>query len=89
MRRLSISHAKPGDENFSLPDVVLAYEGKLIEQALEISGGKLTHAAKRLGVTRQRLAHILKSRHGSLLHKRAADSRRRSYIGIREPRKLS
>lgn len=89
VRRLSISHAKPGDENFSLPDVVLAYEGKLIEQALEISGGKLTHAAKRLGVTRQRLAHILKSRHRSLLHKRAADSRRRSYIGIREPRKLS
>jgi len=85
VQRLSITHSKPGEENFSLPDVVLAYEGKLIEQALELAGGKLTQAAKRLGVTRQRLTHILKTRHRSLWHKRNPVSRRRSYTGIREP----
>lgn len=79
VQRLSVSHAILGDEAFSLPDMVLAYEGKLVEQALELTGGKLTQAAKRLGVTRQRLAHILKTRHRSILHKRASDSRRKSY----------
>ena len=86
-RRLSVSHAILGDENFSLPDVVLAYEGRLIEQALEIEGGKLSRAAKRLGVTRQRLTHILKTRHRSLWHKRTPVSQRRSYTSVREPRK--
>jgi CheY-like chemotaxis protein len=87
VRRLSISHTKPGDEDFSLPDAVLAYEEKLIEQALELAGGKLSHAAKRLGVTRQRLTHILKTRHRNLWHKRTPASRPRSYTSVREPRK--
>ncbi|MDQ3803750.1 MAG: response regulator [Acidobacteriota bacterium] len=87
VRRLSVSHAILGDENFSLPDVVLAYEGRLIEQALELEGGKLSRAAKRLGVTRQRLTHILKTRHRSLWHKRTPTSQRRSYTGVRAPRK--
>ena len=86
VRRVSISHARPSDENFSLPDVVLAYEGRLIEQALELAEGKLTQAAKRLGITRQRLTHILKTRHQNLWHKRTPASRRRSYTGVREPR---
>jgi tetratricopeptide (TPR) repeat protein len=85
-RRASVSRAKPGDENFSLPDAVLAYEAELIEQALELAGGKLSHAAKRLGVTRQRLTHILKTRHRNLRHKRVPTGRRRSYTGMREPR---
>jgi len=86
VRRASISRAKPGDENFSLPEAVLAYEGELIEQALELAEGKLSQAAKRLGVTRQRLTHILKTRHRNLRHKRAPAGRRRSYTGAREPR---
>jgi CheY-like chemotaxis protein/predicted negative regulator of RcsB-dependent stress response len=86
-RRLSISHAILGDESFSLPDVVLAYEGRLIEQALDLEGGKLSRAAQRLGVTRQRLTHILKTRHRSLWHKRTPVSQRRSYTGVRKPRK--
>ena len=86
-RRFSVSHAILGDENFSLPDVVLAYEGRLIEQALELEGGKLSRAAKRLGITRQRLTHIRKTRHRSLWHKRTPVSQRRSYTGVREPRK--
>ncbi len=86
VRRASISRAKPGAENFSLPDAVLAYEGELIEQALELAEGKLSQAAKRLGVTRQRLTHILKTRHRNLRHKRAPTGRRRSYTGAREPR---
>lgn len=87
VRKLSVTHAILGDENFSLPDVVLAYEGRLIEQALELEGGKLSRAAKRLGVTRQRLTHILKTRHRSLWHKRTPVSQLRSYTGVREPRK--
>lgn len=86
VRRASISRAKPGDENFSLPEAVLAYEGELIEQALELAEGKLTQAAKRLGITRQRLTHILKTRHRNLRHKRAPAGRRRSYTGTRGPR---
>lgn len=88
-RRLSASHAVLGDEYFSLPDVVLAYEGRLIEQALELEGGKLTRAARRLGVTRQRLTHILQTRHRNLLHKRAPAARLRSYTGTREPRRIT
>lgn len=83
VRRLLLAHATPGDETFSLPDVVLAFEGRMIETALELEGGKLSRAAKRLGITRQRLTHILQTRHRSLWHKRTPISQRRSYtVGL-------
>ena len=75
-RRLAVSHAKLSDEAFSLPKVVLAYEGRFIEQALELENGVLTRAAKRLGMSRQWLAYLLDTRHRNLRHKRKpADSR--------------
>lgn len=44
VRRASISRARPGNENFSLPEAVLAYEGELIEHALERSCYRDTHS---------------------------------------------
>jgi len=69
-RRLAVSHAKLSDQGFSLPEVVLAYEGRFIEQALELEHGILTRAAKRLGISRQQLAYLLDTRHRNLRHKR-------------------
>ncbi|HYX71794.1 MAG TPA: tetratricopeptide repeat protein, partial [Nitrososphaera sp.] len=57
-------------ENFTLPEVVREYEARFIKEALEAEKGVLTKAALRLGVSRQVLAHILNTRHKSLLHKR-------------------
>lgn len=74
-RRLAVSQAKLSDEGFSLPDVVLAYEGRFIEQALELEHGVLTRAAKRLGMSRQWLAYLLDTRHRNLRHKRKKASR--------------
>ncbi len=74
-RKLYVSQAKLSDEGFSLPDVVLAYEGRFIEQALELENGILTRAAKRLGISRQQLAYLLDTRHRNLRHKRKPANR--------------
>jgi Bacterial regulatory protein, Fis family len=58
------------DKGFYLPDVVLAYEARFIEQALEEERGSITRAAKRLGLTHQRLIYTLESRHRQLREKR-------------------
>jgi tetratricopeptide (TPR) repeat protein len=71
---LSIS---PG---FSLDAEVLRYEGNLIRQALEQSGGSVTRAARLLGVTHQGLAFILNGRHNDLLSIRTPVKRRRRSI---------
>jgi CheY-like chemotaxis protein len=68
-RRLWASHARLSDEGFSLPDAVLAYEGRFLEEALELEQGVLTRAAKRLGISRQWLTYLLKTRHQNLRHK--------------------
>jgi CheY-like chemotaxis protein/tetratricopeptide (TPR) repeat protein len=72
---------KISDKNFSLPDAILAYEARFIEQALELEQGSVTRAAKRLGIKHQTLSHILKARQRHLLHMRTpAASRKRSII---------
>jgi CheY-like chemotaxis protein len=88
-RRLHAPHAKLSDEVFSLPDAVLAYEERFIEQALELEGGVLTRAAKRLGISRQWLSYLLDTRHRNLRHKRKYPGRSagRSPAAVREPRK--
>jgi tetratricopeptide (TPR) repeat protein len=53
-------------ENFSLPDAVYAYESELILTALEGCGGRVTKAAKLLGVSHQSLSVILHKRHKDL-----------------------
>lgn len=75
----------PGDQllmsdGFSLDAEVLRYEGSLIRQALEASGGSVTRAARLLGVTHQGLAFILNGRHNDLLSIRTPVKRRRKSI---------
>lgn len=65
---------------FSLDAEVLSYEGKLIRQALETSGGSVTRAARLLGVTHQGLAFILNGRHSDLLSIRTPVKKRRKSI---------
>jgi len=65
---------------FSLDAEVLRYEGSLIRQALEASGGSVTRAARMLGVTHQGLAFILNGRHSDLLAIRTPVKRRRKSI---------
>jgi len=58
------------DKNFSFYGAVHELEAKLIEQALELEGGSITHAAERLGLKRQTLANMLQVRHKKLFSKR-------------------
>jgi tetratricopeptide (TPR) repeat protein len=60
---------------------VLQFERRLISQALATANGRVTHAAKWLGIGRQRLAYIIETRHPDLLKERTPVRRR--------PRRLS
>jgi DNA-binding NtrC family response regulator len=73
------------DKNFSFYGVVEEVGARLIEQALELEGGSITRAAKRLGLKRQTLAHMLQLRHKKLLDKRTPPIPRRKSI-ITEPK---
>lgn len=65
----------------SFDEEVLRYEASLIKLALENSKGSVTHAARLLGVTHQRLCSMLQGRHTELLPaKKPAQKRKRSII---------
>jgi tetratricopeptide (TPR) repeat protein len=67
--------------DFSLPDVVLQLEAQFIIEALERTKGKITRAAKLLGISHQSLQGILNNRHKQLLEKRTpAKERRKSKV---------
>ncbi len=68
------------DEGFYLPDVVLAFEARFVEQALEEERGSVTRAAKRLGLTHQRFIYVLDSRHRKLRNKRTPPQSHKSVI---------
>lgn len=69
------------ERNFSLPGTIHNIEARFIEKALEEAGGSVTRAAKLLGIPRQSLANLLKTRHRKLLGKRTpAKQRKRSII---------
>jgi tetratricopeptide (TPR) repeat protein len=59
-----------------MPEEVLKFEGRLISQALAKVDGRITHAAKLLGIGRQRLAYILETRHKELFQERTPVRRR-------------
>jgi DNA-binding NtrC family response regulator len=68
-------------QEFSLPEEVLLYEERLIARALREAQGKVTHAARLLGLSHQTLTAILESRHTRLLAMRSpVQPRRRSII---------
>ncbi|MDT7690010.1 MAG: hypothetical protein QOE46_2769 [Acidobacteriota bacterium] len=72
------------DRNFSLFGAVQEFEAKLIEQALDQSGGSVTKAAKLLGMKYQTFASLLKARHKQLQEKRTPAKKRLRSI-IRKP----
>jgi transcriptional regulator with PAS, ATPase and Fis domain len=57
-------------DDFCLPDTLYEIEARFIIEALERAQGKITRAAKLLGITHQSLSSIHKGRHRQLLEKR-------------------
>jgi tetratricopeptide (TPR) repeat protein len=74
MRRLTTVQFE--DRNFTLPGAVHGFEAKLIERALEESGGSIVGAARLLGLTHQTLGSILNTRHRQLSAKRKPPQKR-------------
>ena len=68
------------DEYFTLPETVLEYEARFIEQALMEEGGSITRAALRLSVSHQSLSFMLQTRHKNLRSKRKPEIKRKSII---------
>lgn len=72
------------DKGFNLPRVVKAYEAKFIEQALELTGGFVTRAAKLLGFKHHgSLTSLLEGRHKALARKRTPPSPRKATVKSR------
>lgn len=69
----------------SFDDEVRLYEGSLIRLALDAASGRLTTAARLLGITHQNLSYILNGRQKELLGARRQVQRRRPSI-IRHPK---
>ena len=84
MKRLAV--VQFGDKNFTLHGAVHQFEAKLVERALDESGGSLTKAARLLGLTHQTLDSILNRRHKPLAVKRKTPQRRLKSI-IKDPSK--
>jgi tetratricopeptide (TPR) repeat protein len=68
----------------TLKEVVRRYEHDYIEQALEQTEGKVSHAARLLGLPYQTLAYMLQHRHKDLMPKRTPIIRRHKSI-MRQP----
>jgi tetratricopeptide (TPR) repeat protein len=73
------------DEHFTLPETVLNYEARFIEQALKEERGSVTRAARRLGISHQTLGAIIRTRHRNLRSKRSPEVKRKRSI-IKERR---
>jgi CheY-like chemotaxis protein len=73
--------AEVSAKDFSLTEVIQAYEARFIAEALEVEQGMVTRAAKRLGISHQLLLHALTNRHKNLLGlRKPARTRHRSII---------
>jgi tetratricopeptide (TPR) repeat protein len=64
-------------KDFCLPDAVYEIEEQFIIEALERTNGKITRAAKLLGISHQSFSSILNNRHNQLLEKRTPAKERR------------
>jgi CheY-like chemotaxis protein len=74
--------------DFRLPEEITRYEARFIRRALADAKGSVTEAAKRLGITYQKLQHLLQTRHKDLLPARTpVKPRRRSIIRTKQPRR--
>jgi tetratricopeptide (TPR) repeat protein len=68
------------DEYFTLPETVLQYEARFIEQALKEERGSISRAAHRLGLSHQTLGAMLNTRHRNLRSKRSPEIKRKRSI---------
>ena len=68
------------DENFTLPETILKYEARFIEQALKEERGSVSRAARRLGLSHQTLGAMLNTRHRNLSGKRSPEIKRKRSI---------
>lgn len=66
-----------GSKHFKLSKAVRAYEERFIEQALELEGGSVTRAARRLGIHHESLNYLLRKYHRNLLPKRKPVAQRK------------
>jgi tetratricopeptide (TPR) repeat protein len=73
------------EKNFSLYGAVQDFEAKLIEQALEETGGSVTQAARLLGLKHQTFIAMLRTRHKGLERKRTPVTKRLKSI-IKKPK---
>lgn len=81
MRR--IAGTQLSGKDFSLYNALHGYEARFIETALKQCGGRVSQAAKMLGLSHQTLSNILKHRHSELQSKRLPSSpRRRSIVRV-------
>ncbi|HZI20044.1 MAG TPA: helix-turn-helix domain-containing protein [Pyrinomonadaceae bacterium] len=74
MRRLAGVNLR--DKNFTFFGAVNEFEARVIEEALEETGGSVTRAAKLLGLTHQTLGSMLKTRHKKPGEKRTPPEKR-------------
>jgi tetratricopeptide (TPR) repeat protein len=65
-----------GDKNFTLPGAVHEFEARLVERALEETGGSVVAAARLLGLTHQTFCSLLNTRHSRLSEKRKPPKKR-------------
>jgi transcriptional regulator with PAS, ATPase and Fis domain len=84
--------ASPGDSGTnrkSFKESVHEFERQIIAEALAETGGRVTRAAKNLGLTHQGLCYIINHRHPDLLAvRRPIQVRRKSIIPkVRPPRR--
>lgn len=73
-------------KQFKLSKAVRAYEERFIEQALELEGGSITRAARRLGIHHESLNYLLRKYHRNLLPKRKPVAQRKRGYALREKR---
>ena len=75
-RALRITKTSLFNEPIDLADAVLKFERNLISEALAKVNGRVSYAAKLLGIGYQGLAYIIESRHPELLKQRTPVYRR-------------
>lgn len=69
-----------GDKAPTFHDRVWEFERQIIAEALKATGGRVTRAARRLGLTHQGLCYIINNRHKELLSERTPLRIRRKSI---------
>lgn len=86
---LKRTDSESGSEEFSLPHAVRDFEARFIERALKQEGGRVSRAARRLGIKHQSLSHLLETRHRHLLAYRTPAIPRKTGGSIRAKEKIS